>query len=72
MERSALLDDPTSAELLPGREAAALEGAGTQGTQVETAPSVTPSEPQPAAQQDTQQRTQVRPERGPAMEGWVD
>lgn len=72
MERSALLDDPTSAELLPSREVAALEGVGTQGTQVETTPSVTPSEPEPPAQQDTQQRTQVRPERGPAMEGWVD
>ncbi|KAG5264406.1 hypothetical protein AALO_G00253450 [Alosa alosa] len=73
MERSALLNDPTSAELLPSREEGALEGAG-QGTQAETSSlSAAPTEVEPLAQQDAdmQQRSRARPERAPAMEGIV-
>ncbi|XP_012684363.1 E3 ubiquitin-protein ligase RNF115 [Clupea harengus] len=64
MERSALLDDPTSAAPLPSSDRA------DRRTQVETLPSA-PSEPEPPAQQDAQQRTRARPDRGPAMEGIV-
>ncbi|KAL2079950.1 hypothetical protein ACEWY4_023743 [Coilia grayii] len=76
MERSALLDDPPSAEALPpgsggtGGLGGQGEGAGRGTTQVQTPPP-TPSEPEHPAQQGAHERTQARPERGPAVEGIV-
>lgn len=72
MERSALLDDPTGAQLLPTSEdtSARDRTEPRQHTQiVSTAP--TPTEPEPSAQPESQQRTQPRSDRGPAVEGIV-